>query len=70
MGQVDTEPSPLGRYTIANSVTLVTGIVDPVDLDLLDEAPGAMALSNLDGVLTGILVRPELTGPSEWLPPL
>ena len=53
----------------------MTGIADPVDLDLLDryllsdEAPdNGMALSDLDGFLTGILVGPELIMPSEWLP--
>src|SRR3954470_23245190 len=53
----------------------MTGIADRVDLDLLDryllsdEAPdNGMALSDLDGFLTGILVGPELIIPSEWLP--
>src|SRR3954470_3438510 len=50
-------------------------MADPVDLDVLDryllsdEAPdNGMALSDLDGFLTGILVGPELIMPSEWLP--
>src|SRR4051794_39002959 len=34
-----------------------------------DNAPeNGMALSDLDGFLTGILVGPELIMPSEWLP--
>jgi yecA family protein len=48
---------------------------DWVDLDLLDHflmsdaAPdNGMALSDLDGFLTGILVGPDLIMPSEWLP--
>jgi uncharacterized protein len=47
----------------------------PIDLDALDNylmsdyAPNdSMGLSDLDGFLTGIVVGPELIGPSEWLP--
>jgi len=47
----------------------------PIDLDALDDhlmsdhAPDdSMALSDLDGFLTGIVVGPELILPSEWLP--
>src|SRR4051794_22530891 len=50
-------------------------MADPVDLDVLDRyllsdeaADNGMALSDLDGFLTGILVGPELIMPSEWLP--
>lgn len=49
--------------------------LDQVDLDALDEflnsdaAPlFCMALSELDGFLTGIAVGPEIVMPSEWLP--
>ena len=47
----------------------------PIDLDALDafllsdRAPeDSMGLSDLDGLLTGIAVVPELVTPSEWLP--
>jgi uncharacterized protein len=49
--------------------------IDPVDLETLDDflmseraPPDSMALSDLDGFLTGIAVGPELVLPSEWLP--
>lgn len=49
--------------------------VDQVDLELLDEflmseraPPDSMALSDLDGFLTGIAIGPELVMPREWLP--
>ena len=45
----------------------------PIDLDALgaflisDRAPeGSMGLSDLDGLLTGVVVGPELIMPSEW----
>jgi hypothetical protein len=48
---------------------------DRFDLEMLDgfllsesALPNGMALSDLDGFLTGIAVRPELVMPSEWLP--
>jgi uncharacterized protein len=47
----------------------------PIDLDALDDylmsdhAPDdSMGLSDLDGILTGIVVGPEAILPSEWLP--
>jgi hypothetical protein len=47
----------------------------PIDFDALadyllsDHAPDdCMGLSDLDGFLTDIVVRPELTPPGEWLP--
>jgi uncharacterized protein len=49
--------------------------LDRVDLESLDDflmseraPPDSMALSDLDGFLTGIAVGPELVLPSEWLP--
>ena len=34
-----------------------------------DQSPGdCMGLSDLDGLLAGIVVGPELVMPSEWLP--
>jgi uncharacterized protein len=49
--------------------------IDHVDLETLDDflmseraPPDSMALSDLDGFLTGIAVGPELVMPSEWLP--
>ena len=45
----------------------------PIDLDALgaflisDRVPeGSMGLSDLDGLLTGVVVGPELIMPSEW----
>ncbi len=47
----------------------------PVDLEALDQflmsdasPENCMQLSDLDGVLTGIAIGPELVLPSEWLP--
>ena len=47
----------------------------PINLDALDDylmserAPDdSMGLSDLDGLLTGVIVGPELILPSEWLP--
>jgi uncharacterized protein len=49
--------------------------IDRVDLEALDSflsseraPPNSLALSDLDGFLTGIAVGPELVTPSEWLP--
>jgi uncharacterized protein len=49
-------------------------LLDPIDLDALrnylisDHAPDIrMDLSDLDGLLAGIIVGPELILPSEWL---
>lgn len=49
--------------------------IDRVDLQALDEflmsersPPDSMALSELDGFITGIAIGPALIRPSEWLP--
>jgi uncharacterized protein len=49
--------------------------IDRVDLEALDKflrsdrsPPNSMMLSELDGLLTGIAIGPELIRPSEWLP--